>query len=106
MIVELKIGQSTYKLSCAENEKEKLLQLAEKLNQRVNNISLSLKNSDEKTLLVVAAIMALEESSRKEVAAAPQKETNQEDLYDAVSENMENICDHLEVLINKIQNHS
>ncbi len=93
MIIELPIGKSNYKITCNESEKEKLLQLAEKLNHRVNNLSLSLKNADEKTLLVITALMLEEELENNEYHEDEEKnqKINDLDIYDAVSDNMENI---------------
>lgn len=107
MIIELPVGKSRYSITCAEGEQEKLLQLGEKLNRRVNNLSLSLKNADEKTLLVISALMMEEELENSE-DSGDEDENNKlsdQDIYDAVSDNMENICNYIEKLINKIQNY-
>jgi cell division protein ZapA (FtsZ GTPase activity inhibitor) len=100
MIIELPIGRSRYKVECSEDEEEKFLRLAEILNKRVNSTSISTRITDEKTLLVIAALAAEEE-----LDAIDRPEVNNQDLYDAVSENMENIAEYLENLIGKIQNY-
>jgi len=105
MIIELPVGKSLYKISCGENEKEKVFELSEKLNQRVNNLSLSLKNADEKTLLVIAALMLQEEADQANPEVEENPRGSEEDIYNAVSDNMENISNYIEKLINKIQNY-
>jgi cell division protein ZapA len=107
MIIELPIGRSRYKITCEEGEEKKLLRLAESLNQRINNLSLSLRNADEKTLLVIAAL-AMEEELENNGDHDNEEEThklNDQDLYEAVSDNMENISNYIENLITKIQNY-
>lgn len=113
MEIELAIGRSIYKINCAEGEEQKLLRLAERLNKKVNNLSLSFRGIDEKTLLVIAAL----EMQEKLENVATQKENsvnvnddglaqiNEQDLYDALSDNLENIADYIEKLITKIRNY-
>lgn len=107
MIIEIPVGKSRFKITCEESEKEKLFHLAERLNQRVNRLSTSLRNADEKTLLVISALMLEEELERangnEENDESPK--LNEQDMYDAVSENMENVADYVEKLSKKIQNY-
>jgi cell division protein ZapA (FtsZ GTPase activity inhibitor) len=56
MNIEIPIGKSRYKINCEEGQKEKLRRLAERLNKRVNSLSLEMKNVDEKTLLAISAL--------------------------------------------------
>jgi len=111
VIVELSIGKLRYKITCEESEQNKLLHLANKLNERVNNLSIHLKNADEKTLLVIAALMAEDELEQKTTHELQESEIeddnklNDQDVYDAVSENMENISDYITKLSKKIQNY-
>lgn len=111
MIIELPVGKSFYKITCEESEKETLLDLANKLNQRVNKLSLHLKNADEKTLLVISAIMIQAELEEKnnnknaeEIRSEPSK-ISDEELYLAISQNMENVAEYIEKLTKKIQNY-
>lgn len=110
MILELQIGKSQYKITCAESEKSKLLHLAKKLNERLNRLSINFKNADEKTLLAISALM-IEEELEQEKLDQFQGDSDQsssdkdQDIYDAVSENMENISDYIEKLSKKIQNY-
>jgi cell division protein ZapA (FtsZ GTPase activity inhibitor) len=118
MVVEVSIGKSSYKINCNEKEREKVLHYAARLNQRVNELSLSLgQGSDEKDILAIAGLMMEEEIERLEEekvvaenVAQAHKQKNQQslsekDIYDAVSENMENVADYVEQLTKKIQNY-
>ena len=110
--VEIAIGKSKYKISCQESEKEKLIKTADKLNERVNKLSLSFRNIDEKTLLVISALTIEEElqnSTKKNHCQNAENSTEQlsdRDIYDAVSENMENISDYVTKLTKKIREYT
>lgn len=109
--VEIAVGKSKYKIQCQESEKEKLLETAEKLNERVNHLSFSFRNLDEKTLLVISALTMEEELQNSagintvNEKPAPTQEIIDRDIYDAVSENMENISDYIEKLTKKIRDY-
>ena len=121
--IEIAIGKSLYKIDCLDSEKEKLLELAKKLNERVNKVSFSLRNADEKTILVTTALMLEGELERKnknvpevkknvkaqeDVNKINEEEVSkitEQDIYDAVSESMENVADYIEKLANKIKNY-
>lgn len=115
--IEIAIGRSRYVIQCQESEKEKLNIAAERLNERVNNLSLSFRNLDDQTLLAISALVIEEElmslestqqSTNTNPAPAQEKENNkisEKDVYEAVSENMENIAGYLENLTKKIRNY-
>ncbi len=113
MTIEISVGKSKYIISCKEKEKEKILHLAEKLNQRINKLSLHFRGVDEKTMLVAAALMIEEELERAEDGETrtadgsfeDNDKLNDQDLYDSISETMENISDYIEKLTRKIQNY-
>ena len=111
MTVELSIGKSIYKINCEESEKEKIVRLSARVNQRVNELALDFKNCDEKTLLVIAALTIEEELETAEKKAPSDDDTyeeqkfNEQDVYDAVSDTMENVTDYVEKMIKKIQNY-
>lgn len=96
MTVEIQVGKSHYKIACKDEEKAKLLDLAESLNARLEDLSSSIKNADEKTLLVITALMLEEELRHKE-----EEFTNQE-MFDSMSDNIENITSYIEKLTKKI----
>ncbi len=107
--MKISVGKSSYIINCEKKDEEKLLRLSQKLNNRVNDLALSLKNTDEKTLLLIAAINCEEEienlNSNLESNVASDEKISEKDIYDAVSENMENVADYVEKLANKIKNY-
>lgn len=112
MIIEIPVGKSRYKITCEETEKERLELLGKKLNQRVNDLALQMKYTDEKTLLVITALMLEEEleqpSTNKQTSSDDEDEEEkltEEDVYNAVSENMENVARYIEKLTTKIQHY-
>ncbi len=110
-LIEVSVGKSHYKIPCPQSNKEKLLRLAEKLNQRVNKLAITSRNNDEKSLLLTTALMMEDELEQKmmknnsEEEALEASELNDQDLRDAVSENMENIANYIDNLTNKVKNY-
>lgn len=98
MTVEIQIGKSYYKIACETEQKEKLLELANRLNQRLDELSFSLKFSDEKMLLVMSAL-AMEE----ELISATEEKFSSREVCDSMSDNIENIANYIENLTKKIQ---
>ncbi len=113
MIIEITVGKSRYKISCEEGEEEKLFRLGEKVNKKINELALKIKNTDEKTLLVISALLTEEELEKENrqileneeiEESAETKQLNDQDLFDAVSDTMENVADYVEKLTQKIEN--
>lgn len=106
--IKFKIGESDYQITCDEERKSELLRLAEKLDERFKQLALDFKNFDEKTLLVTTALMIeeeLEEEIKKNEENKEMAESNRindQQLQEAVSENIENIADYIEKLTKKI----
>jgi cell division protein ZapA (FtsZ GTPase activity inhibitor) len=98
MTVEIKIGKKLYNLACADDEKEKILKLAERLNQRLQELAKSLKIADEKMLLVMAAL-TLEE----ELNSITEEKFSAEEMFNSISDNIDNITSYIEKLTTKIQ---
>ncbi|MBU6140781.1 MAG: cell division protein ZapA [Proteobacteria bacterium] len=98
MTVEIKIGNSLYKIACAKKEEERLKNLAKHLNHRMNELKKSLKITDEKILLVMTAL-ALEENLRSET----EDKFDSNEMINLISDNIDNISDYIEKLTNKIQ---
>jgi cell division protein ZapA (FtsZ GTPase activity inhibitor) len=103
MIFEIELGKSTYKINCDSNQKEKLQKLAGNLNERLNKVSLHKKNADEKTLLAITALLLQEELEGEKFSNQSQP-TKDEEIYNAISNNIENIAQYLENLTKKIEN--
>ena len=110
MIIEIPVGKSRYKITCEESEKERLELLGKKLNKRVNQLSEQMKYTDEKTLLVITALMLEEELEQAPSRGSSgdedeEEKLSEEDVYNAVSENMENVARYIEKLTTKIQHY-
>lgn len=103
MIFEISIGNSTYKINCDFAEEEKLQKLANNLNKRIKNLSLYEKNADEKTLLAITALLLQEELLEKKISNQSQP-LKDEELYAAISDNIESVAQYLEKLTKKIEN--
>lgn len=106
-ILNLSIGKSRYTIDCAEEEGEKILSLGEKLNERVNNLSSTIRNTDEKTILMLCALTIEEElrdlKNSKEIKPESQKyNLTGEDLEDAAIAQIEEMTDYIVSLTKKI----
>jgi len=106
-IVEIKIGKSKYKIECEFSEKERILKLSESLNKRFNEISSSIKNADEKTILVILALMLKAELAEKNNNDLHNESTSdkEEELFNKLNTNIENVTDHINDLANKIRDY-
>ncbi len=116
-ILNLAIGKSKYSIDCSDGEEDKIINLAKKLNERVNDLSLATRSADEKTILMLCALMAEEELEdikndkgivdKKEVEVVEQQ-ISQEELEDAIEEQLamqiENTADYIQSLVRKIDN--
>jgi cell division protein ZapA len=110
--IEILIGDSQYKISCKTGEEERILYLADLVNKRLSKLSKKSGDLDEKTLLVILSLMIEDELERKLDGAILQNEIeeedskfNDQDIYDTVSENMENVASYIEKLSEKIKNY-
>lgn len=109
--IEIVIGKSQYRVACRVEERDKLSYLARKLSARIEKLSKKLKDADDKTLLIMAALIAEDELEKKleniflEDQDNEDRELSEYDIYDAVSENMENITSHIEKITEKIKNY-
>jgi len=110
MTVEIKIGKSNYKIECSEIDKNKIINNAHKLDYRVNKLSQAVGNIDEKTLLILNSLMMQEEINNLIISKNSNKLSsenlfNEDEMIDAISENIENINSYIEKLINRIQDY-
>ena len=99
-VIKVAIGKSIYDIDCPEGQEENIKNKAAQVNQRVNRIAIADRSVDEKTALMLCA-MELEGQENK---SSNQSGPTEDDLYDAVSENMDNIADYIDKLVNKINN--
>jgi cell division protein ZapA (FtsZ GTPase activity inhibitor) len=110
MIVEIKIGKSQYQIECSEIEKNKIINNAQKLDYRVNKLSQTLGNIDEKTLLILNSLLLQEENNKlinnkDSTTSSELDKFNEDEIYDAISENIDNINNYIEKLISRIQDY-
>lgn len=113
-LLELYVGKSRYTIDCQENEKEKIITLASKLNERVNKLSLQMRDADEKTILMLCAVMMEEElqsnpslknkQSDKDPQNSQQSLESKHEAEKIIAKNMEDISIYIENLANKIKN--
>ena len=115
-ILSLAIGKSKYTVDCVDGEEDKIINLAKKLNERVNHLSLAIRTADEKTILMLCALTAEEEleteknhngfsgkkKPEKEEVLEPQ--INEEDVENAVAAQIENTAEYILKLVKKIDN--
>lgn len=109
-VIEIVIGQSKYKIECEADQKAELVKLAAQLNSKVNEISRSLPSIDEKTILVISALMIQSdfEDLKKDTAQkspTQQDDSNKDEIYDALSKKTQNVCQQIDELANKILNY-
>lgn len=106
--VELKVGKSIYKISCSKKKEAEMIKIGEILNDRINKLAENFQNTDEKTLLVIAGLMMEEEIKNKNDSEEENREKNKfsdQDMYNMVSKNIENVAEYVEKLTEKIQNY-
>jgi len=105
--VEISIGRLKYQIDCPEDEHEKLIHLAHKLDERVKKSLNNLRNVDEKTLLIITALTLedeLESKSYNEDENSMVK-IDENDLYEVLTENIKNTTLYIEKLAKKIENY-
>lgn len=103
-LVEFNIGRSKYQIECPEAEKSRLLELAKKMNDRVNKLSQNFKNTDEKTLLVISSLMMEDEIELQNNYAKNSPQINN-DAYESLTQNIDNMTNFIEKLAKKIENY-
>jgi cell division protein ZapA len=59
--VTVQLNGRNYRLSCGDGEEKRLLDLADHIRQRIDDLSYEFKNSGDERLLVMAAIMITDE---------------------------------------------
>jgi len=105
-LLELYIGKSKYVIDSEESQKAKILALAKKVNEKVNELSLKMRDADEKTILMLCAIMIEEDLQTEQYSKMIQstKNDNQQPIPNQTSQKeLENISLKIETLANKIK---
>lgn len=107
MIIEVRIANKKYQLNCRENEQDKILEYADLLDQRIVELKEDLTDVGNENLLVIAGIMLEKELQEKKYLLQDEQKQqlfNEDDLYDALSEQMDNITSFIEKISKKIEN--
>ena len=61
-IIEIKVGNKSYKISCKQGEEDHIRELSKKLDKRYKNLSTKFSHkADDNLLLVIAAIVLEDE---------------------------------------------
>jgi len=119
-ILNLAIGKSKYTINCDAGEEEKIISLSERLNERVNQMSLSIRTSDEKTILMLCALMIEDELESAQTSGGIfakknsgqnllinqqdlQYQISQEELENSVAMQIETTADYICKLTKKIE---
>ena len=104
MILEVLIGKHKYKLNCQSEEVDFINTCANSLNKRIKQLEESLKNSDDSQLLIMAALILEQKLIEKNNEFNEQSKAlyTENDLYEIMSEHMDNISSYVEKIITKI----
>lgn len=106
MILKLAVGKKIYKVKCQESEKEKLIKIAKIVNRKLNLLAMNMKDSDEKTIMFMTALMIQEElEQEKDHNAAISNNISDDDLYDAMCNNIKNITNYVKSLTKTIKDY-
>ncbi len=109
--MKVAVGKSVYDLSHLDINHEELSALAGKINNKINRLSLQLRDLDEKSLLLTTALILQKEldegssNNKPQEVSTEEGKFNEEDIYNAMTENMENISNYIDQIISKISYH-
>lgn len=111
-VIEFNVGRSKYKIECPESQQTKLINLAQKLDDRVKESLSNFQNIDERTLLIINALTLQDEleslsysNPKSDDDDVVVQKIDDTDMYAALTENIENITDYIEKLAKKIENY-
>lgn len=102
-VLNIAIGKTKYTIDCDDGEENKVLDLANKLNEKVNNLSLVLRGADEKTILMLCAL-----DIQDELESFKNNKSNSKEIDNSVEEKLVEeigrISETVLKLANKIEN--
>lgn len=107
MITEIRIGKKKYKINCSENEKNDILIYADRLDSRVRELKEDLENENDENILIIAGIMLEQELQQaKDTLNGESKKAsyNEDELYQALSDQMQTLTNYIKKLTHKIEN--
>lgn len=106
--IDFFLDKTKYKIQCPQDQKDKIIELSKKVNNRISKISKNLVNADEKTILAICCLIIEDElqTSRKKnnikFDENDEEEITTQNLLEEQIENMESINKKIEILIKKI----
>jgi cell division protein ZapA len=107
MIIEVRIGKNKYKLNCRPDESENILEFSDRLDSRVKELQENIEDVNEAHLLVIAGLMLeqeLQDKTDQMSGELKQQLYSEDDLFEALSEQMENITNYVKKITAKIEN--
>ena len=107
MIIEVRIGKNKYKLNCRADESDNILEYADRLDSRIKDLQENIEDIGENHLLVIAGLILEQELQQKidqMSGELKQKLYTEDDLNEALSEQMENITNYVQKITTKIEN--
>jgi cell division protein ZapA len=101
--INVKIGSRNYQLACEDGQENQLIKTAEELDKRIDNLSRQLRTGNESLLLVMSAIIILDEFAeyKKKYEISNDKGKNKRD--EEVTEILNTISGYLENVIEKLE---
>lgn len=111
MIIEVKIANKLYKIPTLDINHQKIIELAKKLDDKIKNLSNEITDQDSDTKIIIACLSVLVDNSTNEnnfinkenEFDEDEEKYNQEDIYEIISNNYENLSEHIKVLTNKVK---
>jgi len=104
MILEVLIGKNKYKLECRPEESEFILECSDRLDQRIKELEENIENVSDSHLLVIAGLMLEQELIQKNQEFIEEKKLlyTEDELFEAMSEQMDNVSNYIQKIITKI----
>jgi len=112
MTIEVNIANKLYKIPLNDIDNQKIKSFAEKLNSKIEALSHELKDQDQNTILITACLSCLSEEQNNysnvvnkdnDLNEEDEEKYNQEDIYEIISNNYENLSEHIKILTNKVK---
>lgn len=111
MIIEIKIANKLYKIPALDIDHQKIIELAKKLDDKIQTLSSEINDQDHNTIIIAACLSILANDSSHEnnfinkenELDEDEEKYNQEDIYEIISNNYENLSEHIKTLTNKVK---
>jgi cell division protein ZapA (FtsZ GTPase activity inhibitor) len=102
-VINVKVGSRNYQMACEDGQEKNLISVAEEFDKKVDALSRQLRTGNESLLLVMSAIMVLDEFNeyKKKFELSTDKGKNKRD--EEIAEVLNTISGYLENLIEKVE---